>query len=112
MGEEDTMSAMPGPGPSDAARVAAFLDVLRASTGELPISANLESRTRVIDDKSDRREDRRRRARPGGQDRGLQGTGAERRGGHRARGDGRERRAADGAPAPVRGPRGPSRVQV
>jgi len=51
MGEEDTMSAMPGPGPSDAARVAAFLDVLRASTGELPISANLESRTRVIDER-------------------------------------------------------------
>ena len=45
------MSAMPGPGPSDAARVAAFLDVLRASTGELPISANLESRTRVIDER-------------------------------------------------------------
>ena len=43
------MSAMPGPGPSDAARVAEFLDVLRASTEHLPIGANLKARTQEID---------------------------------------------------------------
>src|SRR5262245_12850773 len=48
-GYENAMSAMPGPGPSNAARVAKFLDVLRASTGHFPISANLEARTQEID---------------------------------------------------------------
>ena len=70
------MSAMPGPGPSDAARVGQFLDTLRAHTGKLPIGANLETRAN-----GNRPADRRRRARPGRQDRGLQGAGAERRGG-------------------------------